>query len=233
MAGLDKLAGVLLGLTAIAAPPAFALADPAPPPLPAQVTTAASLAPSNSVHCVYDQLSTDDREMALLLFEREVMAGVKLHSGSRNLKVIDRLVDEARAKCSQPYAWSSGRTEAAIAYAMNELMSEGVSQALEAKDHGTAQIEDYYAKHRGELAGLTDIDGSRADAFRSYLFDQGWAKGETSTLGIGEFYLESLLTRDHQAQSFAAAAVHPLALTSQPKPRRPPSRAKSARRGKP
>ena len=76
------------------AAPAAAHADPA---LPAQVATAASLEPSNSVHCVYDLMSTEDREMALLLFEREVASGAKSHGTSRNLKVIDRLVDEGLA----------------------------------------------------------------------------------------------------------------------------------------
>lgn len=201
--------------------------------MPAQVSTAASLVPSNAVHCVYDQLSTEDREMALLLFEREVASGAKVHGGSRNLKVIDRLVDEAQVKCAQPFAWSGGRSQAAIAYAMNELMSEGVSQALEAKGHDTAQIEEYYAKHRADLGGVTEVDGAKAEAFKTYLFDQGWPKTETATVGIAKFYLEALLTRDRQAQSFAAAALHPLAVSARAKPSRPPSRAKTARRGKP
>jgi len=214
---------------ALAAPAALR-ADPV---LPAQVSTAASLEPSNTVHCAYDQLSTEDREMALLLFEREVASGAKFHGGSRNLKVIDRLVDEAQVKCARPYAWSGGRSQAAIAYAMNELMSEGVSQTLEAKGHGTAQIEEYYAKHRADLVGVTEVDGTRAEAFKTYLIDQGWTKTESATLGIAEFYLEALLTRDRQAQSFAAAAVHPLGVSDRAKPGRPPSRAKTARRGKP
>ena len=214
---------------ALAAP----AAAPAEPALPAQVSTAASLVPSNSVHCVYDLMSTEDREMALLLFEREVAAASKFHAGSRNLQVIDRLVAEARIKCARPFAWSSGRSDAAIAYAMNELMSEGVAQALESKGHTTGKIEDYYAQHRSELAGLTRIEGDRADGFRAYLVDQGWTKGETATLGVAEFYLESLLARDHQALSFAAAAAHPIAAGAKAKPGRPPSRARTAKRGKP
>jgi len=178
-------------------------------------------------------MSTEDREMALLLFEREVASGAKVHSGSRNLKVIDRLVDEAQVKCAQPYAWSGGRSKAAIAYAMNELMSEGVSQALEAKGHGTGQIEEYYARHRADFSGVTEVEGAKADAFRAYLFDQGWTKTETASLGIAEFYLESLLTRDRQAQTFAVAAAHPVAATAKAKPGRSPSRARTARRGKP
>ena len=219
-----------LALSCALAAPAATKADT---PLPAQVSSAASLVPSNSVHCVYDLMSTEDREMALLLFEREVASGAKFRAGSRNLRVIDRLVDEARIKCARPYAWSNGRSDAAIAFAMNELMSEGIAQTLEAKGHTTGKIEEYYGQHRAELAGLTQIEGTRADAFRAFLFDQGWTKGEASTLAIAEFYLESLLAQDRQALTFAAAAAHPPAVIAKPRPGRPPFRARTAKRGKP
>lgn len=232
--GASELAKLLksyrLALACALAVPAAALADT---PLPAQVSTAASLVPSNSVHCVYDLMSTEDREMALLLLEREVASETRLHAGSRNLQVIDRLVDEARVKCAQPFAWSSGRSDAAVAYTMNELMSEGVAQALEAKGHGTGEIEEYYGQHRAELAGLARIEGAKAAAFRTNLFDQGWTKDETATLATAEFYLEALLARDRQALIFAAAAAHPPTVAAKPKPGRPPSRATTTRRGKP
>ena len=230
----NTCAAWLTGPVAILIAPLAAWAQPPiAPALPAQVSSPASLLPSNSVHCIYDLMSTEDREMALLLFEREVASGTKFHGGSRNLKVIDRLIDEARVKCARPYGWSNGRSDAAISYAMNELMSEGVAQALESKGQTTAKIEVYYAAHRAELAGSTQIEGARAEAFRAYLFDQGWAKAETATLGVAEFYLESLLARDRQMQSFAAAPVHPVAASARAKPGRPPSRAKTAARGKP
>ena len=138
MIGPNTFAAWLTGPVAILIAPPAAWAQPAiAPTLPAQVSSPASLLPSNSVHCIYDLMSTEDREMALLLFEREVASGTKFHGGSRNLKVIDRLVDEARVKCARPYSWSSGRSDAAISYAMNELMSEGVAQALD-NDHRSA-----------------------------------------------------------------------------------------------
>ena len=182
--------------------------------------------------CVYDQMSLEDREMALLLFEREVASTVKFHDGSRNLRVIDRLVDEARDKCATPFGWSSRRSVAAIGYAMNELMNLGVAQALEAKGHTTALIDVYYAKHRAELDGSEAIAGTNSDAFRAYLIEQGWPKSEAPMLGIAEFYLEALLTRARQTRTFAAAPAHRAAVTTA-KPNRPPFRAKPARRGKP
>ena len=215
-----------------AAMPGAALTEPAVA-LPAPVTLPAATTPSNSVHCVYDQMSSEDREMSLLLFEREVASENRFHAGSRNLKVIDRLVDEARVKCALPFSWSSGRSAAAIGYAMNELMSEGVAQALVSKGHTTVAIDDYYTKHRSELIGIVSIEGTKSDEFRAYLFDQGWIKSETAMLGIAEFYLESLLARDREARSFAAATAHPLGTVSKAPAKRPPARARTAKRGKP
>jgi hypothetical protein len=218
--------GILTELIALVlALPGAAVADPAAP--------VAVTIPSDSVRCVYDQMSTEDREMSLLLFEREVASETKIHAGSRNLKVIDRLVEEARAKCSSPFGWSGGRSDAAIGYAMNELMAQGVVQALEAKGHDTAQIDLYYGQHRAELAGVVTIDGTKSEEFRAYLLDHGWVEGETATLGIAEFYLESLIARDGEAKSFAAAAIHPVAAVRKASASRPPSRARTARRGKP
>ncbi|MFM5894873.1 MAG: hypothetical protein ACKOQM_10660 [Novosphingobium sp.] len=214
---------------ALAAAPLVAQA----PALPPQVSTAASLDISNTVHCAYDQLSTEDREMALLLFEREVGSGRTSHAGSPNLLVIDRLIGEAKARCGKPYAWSRSREDAAIAYAMNELMSESVAQALVAKGHSITAVEVYFAQHRSEFAGVSEIKGAQSEAFRSYLIAQGWDKGETTILAIAEYYLESLLARDSETQHFAAAVQEPASFQAKAKVLKDsPRRARTAKRGK-
>ena len=219
------MAALSLGLPSIAA------TDPAArAPVPSPSRALPTLGTSNDVACVYDQMSIEDREMALLLFEREVASGVKIHTGSRNLKVIERLVDEARVKCSSPYRWSNAQTEVATAYAMNELMSLGVTQALEAKGHMPGTIDAYYTKHRAELTGFEKIDGAKAGDFEAYLFNQGWNNGEAKTLVLAQFYLEALLARNHQTQTFSAASAGPAPGI---KASRLPSRARTTRRGKP
>ena len=222
-----RTVALLLGLPSVAA------ANPAVrSPIIAPSTALTGLGASNNVACVYDRMSIEDREMALLLFEREVASGVKIHNGSRNLKVIERLVDEARVKCSSPYRWSNAQTEVATAYAMNELMSVGVTQALEAQGHSPGTIDAYYTRHRAELVGLEKIEGAKAHDFEAYLVEHGWAKGETTTLMTAQFYLEALLTRDHQAQTFSAASARPAAVPKA-KTSRLRDRARTARRGKP
>ena len=213
--------------------PGAVLAEPVvPAAIAAPFTAPAAMVPGNSVGCVYDLMSLEDREMALLLFAREAASGVKFHGSSRNLKVIDRLVDEARVKCAAPYGWSPARSDAASAYALNELMRAGVTQTLDAKRHSTAPIDAYYTGHRAELAGTETIKGEQADEFRAYLFEQGWAKSEPAILGIAEFYLETLLTRARAAKAFAAAAARPAAASKATANRRA-ARARSTRRGTP
>lgn len=189
-------------------------------------------APSDGVGCIYEQLSLEDREIALLLFEREVASSARFRAGSGNLRVIDRLIEEARAKCAAPFGWSRARSDAAVSYAMNELMNSGVAQALEAKGHTTAAIEAYYTAHRAELDGLETVAGANSDAFQAYLIDQGWPRSEAPMLGIAEFYLEALLVRARQARTFAAAPARRSAVTAAT-PSRPPVRAKPTGRGKP
>ena len=167
---------------------------------------AAAGVPSNSVDCVYTMMSPEDREMALLLLEREAASDVKSHSGSRNLKVLARLMDEARAKCSAPYKWSSVSSDAAMGYAMNVLMSTGLSQTLEAKGQKTEQIDEYYAKHRTDLAGIENITGTKADEFKNYLNQSGWVKSDPSLLRLANYYLEALIAREQPNQTFAAAS---------------------------
>lgn len=187
---------------------------------------------SNPVTCAYDQMPIEDREMALLLFEREVVSGVKIHSDSRNLKVIERLVDEARAKCSARYRWSNAQMEAVTAYAMNELIIVGVTQALEAQGPSSGIIDAYYTKHRNGLVGFEKIEGSNADEFHAYLLEQGWVKSEAVTPMLAEFYLEALLARDHQTQTFVAAGARPAAVKKSGVSRLP-IQARTTKRGKP
>jgi len=172
---------------------------------PADVTPAASLQVSDTVHCAYDQMSTEDREMALLLLEREVGSARKSHLDSPNLKVIERLVDEANAKCSKPYAWSPEQSEAATVYAINELRREGFAQALEAKGHSATQIDAFYDHHRIHLARDSQIKGKAAAVFFRYLNDLGWKKDDDISLARAELYLNSLLNRDSQACLFSSA----------------------------
>lgn len=223
----------MLALALLLGLPGAVLAEPVgPAAIAAPFAAPAAMVPSNSVGCVYDLMSLEDREMALLLFAREAASGVKFHGGSRNLEVIDRLVDEARVKCAAPYGWSPEHSDAASGYAMNELMRAGVTQTLDAKRHSTAPIDAYYTGHRAELAGTEAVEGAKADEFRAYLFQQGWAKSEPAMFGIAEAYLETLLARARAVNAFAAAAARPAAASKAAANRRA-TRARTTRHGTP
>ena len=194
--------------------------------LPAAPAAGAS---SNSVDCVYATMPSEDREMALLLLEREAGSEVRSHNGSLNLKVVQRLIDEARAKCSARYHWPSASADASISYAMNVLISAGISQMLEANGRTTGPIDEYYAKHRADLAGIETIAGVRADDFRAFLIELGWGKSDAPAFRLAQYYLEALGARDRSTHVFAAA-VRRGATSTRFSPR--PFRARTTKRGR-
>ena len=88
------LAAAVFPAAGAAAQPAVALAPPAP-----AAVTPPPLQLSNTVHCVFDLMPAEDREMAMLLLENEILTDGEFDPSSRNVKVIDRLIGTAQGKC--------------------------------------------------------------------------------------------------------------------------------------
>ena len=197
---------------------------------------------SDTVHCTYDLMSAEDREIALLLFGRGVTAATP-QAAPANLAVIDRLVRDASDQCARPARWPRARIAAASDYAMNALMREGVSQALASRGHSTVPIEAYYAAHQAQLAAAGGIDAAAGAQLKTHLVQLGWDVPAAGTLGVAVFYLEALVSAQAATDAFAtapapAAAERPalkpaLKPVFKPGPRRPAIRARTAARGKP
>ena len=188
---------------------------------------------SDTVNCTYDMLTAEDREIALLLFERGVIAATP-RTVSANLAVIDRLVGEASDKCALAGRWPRVRTAAASTYAVNALMGEGVSQALTSKGRSLAPIANYFAAHRAELSAAGGLSAAAAERFIADLVARGWDQPGAGTLGLAVFYLEALVTAQTTASAFAAAPAHraPPNPALRPGPRRPAARARTTARDK-
>lgn len=215
-----------------------ALADPAA--LPAAVApplaTALPPQPGNSVHCVFEQMPGEDREMAMLLMENEILADGDFTPGSRNLAVIERLIEEARIKCDNAFHWSKPRSDAAADYAMSALFTDGLSQTIAMIGQQTKPIDSYFAQHRVQLIGSRSVKGIAALHFKAYLVEQGWDEDDKDRLGIGVFYLETLIWQDGNERDFAAAPLHAAPVKTAAKfankPATRASRAKTTRRGR-
>lgn len=208
-----------------AAAPAAASAPAPAPPAPLQL--------SNTVHCVFDMMPAEDREIAMLLLENEILSDGEFDPNSNNVKVIDRLIGDAQGKCDLAFRWSKGRTTAAKDYALSALFNDGLGQFIELMGQEVKPIKTYFANHKQQLAGSSNVKGVAALHFKTYLVEQGWDEDDKGRLGIGVSYLETLIAQDGYIQQFAAAPSHAVPVRAAAKPRTRASRPRKARRETP
>ena len=216
-------------LAAAVVPTGVAAAQPA-----VSVVAAPSAAQlSNTVHCTFDMMPMEDREIAMLLLENEILSDGEFDPTSRNVKVIDRLIGDATAKCDTAFKWSNARTKAASDYAMSALFTDGLGQFIELMGQKTQPIVTYFADHRTQLAGSSSVRGVTALRFKAFLVELGWDEDDKARMGIGVSYLETLIAQEGYIQQFAAAPLHAAPARAKAKPAARTSRARTARRGTP
>lgn len=221
-----------------------AAAEPAATAIPAPAEKAAPLLPrpaaprstgqlSNTVQCVFDMMTDDDRELSMLMLANEVLTASEDDPSSKNFQVIDRLIGEAADKCDTAYHWSSGRAGAAKDHAMAILFSDALGQFIGLVGQATPPIDAYFNEHRMQLSWSSTVRGIAALHFRAYLVEQGWDEDDKDRLNIAASYLETLMLEDASVRAFAAAPLH--AAQARPPSRSVgrPSRAKKAQRGRP
>ena len=211
-----------LGL-ALGAPTAALRAQQAKPTaiLPADL-------PGNNARCVYDYMSVEDREMALLLFASEAIGGGKFSKSSKNLQIVDRLIEEAHEKCLDRFAWSVGRSDAAKGYALTAILGEGLRQALEVDGQPVDKVDAYFAANRTTLSRKEEIVGADKDRLTAWLVEQGWKGEKADSLNMAALYLETQMLLDRAQRFFAYSG----GTSRQPVRSRPPP-ARKAKRGRP
>lgn len=209
-----------LALALVLAPGAVH-AQAAPP------VTAAPL-PGNNARCVYDYMSEEDREMALLLFASEAIGGGRFRKSSKNVQIVDRLIEEAHEKCLDRFAWSIGRSEAAKNYALTAILGEGLRQLLIVEDFPVAKIDAYFAANRVALSRKNEIEGADKDRLTSWLIEQGWDADKADSLKMAALYLETQMLLDKTERFFGSSGG-----TSRQTVKSRPSPARKARRGTP
>ena len=204
--------------------PAPALAAPLPPPIYVAVTPAL---PANSVRCVYENLSTEDREITMMLIAMDFINRGKYSRVAPQNRIVDRLVQEAVPRCAEAYRWSAAASAAAVDYAHAALNQEVVRQALDLENRKVDPIESYYAGNRAALAGKAELDDLMEEGFTDHLRKAGWKEVDRGPRRLARVYLELLIVRDRSQQVFAKAAV-----PGRPA-KRPVRRAGTTSRGRP
>lgn len=222
------MAGFLLALAPLPAWGQAAPAPAAPKAAPRAAPPTAAPLPGNTVRCVYEYLSPEDREIALLLLGREMIDGGNFTDASKNIQVVNRLLAEAEAKCLDRFNWSIGRSKSATNWALTQILSEALVQALDYAGSKPADVDAYYAENRPLLRGKRAIEGADKEALNAYLIEKGWDAESKAQLGLAAIYLETYVMKDSDERWFQYSGGS----TRQPSPRSP-SRAKKGRRGRP
>lgn len=184
--------------------------------------------PGNNARCIYDYLSEEDREMALLLFASEAISGGKFRKSSKNVQIVDRLIEEAHEKCLDRFAWSVGRSESAKGYALTAILGEGLRQVLLVDGLPVAKVDAYFANNRAVLSRKTEIEGADKERLTSWLIAQGWDADRADTLNMAALYLETQMLLDRSERFFGYSGG---AMRQSVKARQSPAR--KAKRGRP
>lgn len=213
----------------LAAVPALAVAETAPAPAaPPTPTAVAAPLPGNDARCVYDYMTAEDREMALLLLAREITDGGRFRKSSRNVIAVDRLIEDAHRKCLARFKWTAGRSDAATGYALAAILAEALSQAIDSFGHPLAPVDAYYSANRARLTGPGKLAAADRDQFTLTVREQGWETADEAEISLAILYVETRLLQDQARRQFAlhsAPARQPI--------RRQPYRAGKAKRGTP
>lgn len=230
---LQQLAFALAGAGLIAATPAVGQAETAPVPAAAQpaapvAAPASAPLPGNRVQCVYEYMSIEDREMALLLLAREIADGGRFRKTSPNVMAVDRLIEEAHGKCLARFNWSVARSDASTGYALAAVLAEALGQALDTFGYPIAPLDAWLAENRSRLSTRGSLNRTDRDQLALFLREQGWEKADESELALAGLYLETRLLQ-HQAERRFAYYSGPARKPT----RKPPARGGKAKRGKP
>ncbi|MGB7656690.1 MAG: hypothetical protein WBL74_14545 [Novosphingobium sp.] len=204
--------------------PTPAVAAALPPPIYVSVTPAM---PANSVRCVYENLSVEDREITMMLIALDFINRGKYSRVAPPNRIVDRLVQEAVPRCAEAYRWSAAASAAAVDYAHAALIQEVVRQALDLENRKVDPIESYYGSNRAALAGKAELDDLMEEGFTDHLRKAGWKEIDRAPRRLARVYLELLIVRDRSEQVFAKAGAPPRPA------KRPVRRARTTSRGRP
>lgn len=174
---------------------------------PPAITALATPMPADSVRCVYDKLSLEDREITLMLTAINFIDQGRYARIRPPNPIVDRLVLQAVPPCAAAYRWPAAASSAAVAFAHAVLAQEVVRQALDLEQRQVDAIESYYTANRAALAGHAQLDEMMEEGFVSHLKQAGWKERDREPRQLARVYLGLLAARDRSEQDFAKAAA--------------------------
>lgn len=188
-------------------PASVKVSPPAARPAPVTAADVPLAMPANTVRCVYDNLTLEDREITMMLIGIDFLNEGRYAPIAPENRIVNRMVREALPRCAQAYRWSTAASDAAVAYAHSMLVQDVLRQAIEYEDLKVDPIDAYYRENRSRLAGKTRLDDMMEEGFATYLHKAGWKEDERGGRRLARVYLETMLSRDATERAFVKASA--------------------------
>jgi hypothetical protein len=193
---LGKWALAAAALASIAASPALAATPPAATP---KLT--------NSVTCVYDAMSIEQREIAQVMLLESVTGGGNPFKDLQEDGELKALFGEAVDACIKLYAWSAGRTEASQGHALIVMVLQSAQPLFEADGVKMVDIDGYFETNKASLMASAPSKTKEAALFK-HLAAKGWSFETEQVKASAGFYFFLLQARESARRWFAQSSSY-------------------------
>jgi hypothetical protein len=175
-------------------------AAPPSPAVPAKLT--------NSVSCVHDAMSEEQREIAQVILLEGLNSGGNPVEKLKDDPDLKALFDEALDACITRFAWSSGRTESANFFALTAMLIQSVQPLLEKDGIVLADIDAYFEANKARLMAKQPSFIIEKAKMMTHLRNNG-TQFETRQASDGaEFYFSLLIGREMARRWFAQSSSY-------------------------
>ncbi len=163
---------------------------------------------TNSVSCVYDAMSVEQREMVqALMLSNDEMGGDPVVAAEGSAEIRALLTDASNA-CIDAYPWTSGKENNAVAYAIFTLLLDGIHPAMTAGGFAWADIDSYVTTNRARLRATAPPSPAMVTALSTHLASLGWSVSDARQREDIESYFTMLLLREYMRQGFASGVFY-------------------------
>jgi hypothetical protein len=168
---------------------------------------------TNSVTCIYDAMSAEQREMVqALTFQLDTGGGdqgggdpIAAAEGSAEVRA---LLTDASNACIDLYPWTSGKENNAVAYAIFTIVFDFIHPAMSEEGFDYADIDAYVETNRARLRASAPPSPAMLTAINTHLTGLGWNLAEAEQRDQVKDYFTMMLLREYMRQGFASGIFY-------------------------
>lgn len=171
----------------------------------AAATGAAELPLPDRVTCVFDAMTSEEREIALLLVVEELVAvdsNNRKRAPSTGVREVERLLEVAHSRCLARWPWTAGKSRNAISWANAAIYREANAQAVSNLGKDPAAIDGFVAEHLREMERTPNAATLWLPALRKHLAELGWGDRNEPAVSFAVLYFEQVIAQQDTARDF-------------------------------